>query len=372
MYKHILTAIIIFTQPLLADDLKCVSGQPSSTNLVEQLTNAKANNSLTKLIYEKYKLGVKTEANAPCSECGGSLNKLPEGLKEVRSTTLHSPEPPTLAFKQECLEVSNTSSSSSAPQISCPSGNQGKGNMCITSEQLTYQNAVISSFVNCAVKEGFTGIDLNAIFQKLSIESGFRPQYASGNGAGIGQLTSIFVEDVHQKHRGYKYMKRIAESKTSDCDAAKMIAKPDLDHKPRFSDKCAFTSVGEGFERNVLYSLIGTTTVWEASLEPKLRPYLKKHAKDSNIEEVKKLTVMNAYGSAGPAGAAAAIRRLSAYPPSDFARLMKKPLMTRSGRNLTQYTSNIEKRQNVIGKNLTGDLKKDFANSGAAACLNPY
>ncbi|MBC7464356.1 MAG: hypothetical protein H7256_00045 [Bdellovibrio sp.] len=378
MNKKILVASLfvfsaVYSFGVQADDL-CVSGNASSTSLIDQLNKAKTSNKLTQIIYQKYNLGAKQEATAQpvCTDCSSTAMKIPETIKTAQSSALHSPEPPTLAFKQECLVVSNTSSSASAAQIACPSGTRAKGNMCITNEQLTYQNAVISNFVNCAVKEGLTGIDLNAIFQKLSIESGFRPQYSSGNGTGMGQLTSTFIDDIHQKHRGYKYMKKIADSTNPDCDAAKLIASPDLKSKPKFSNKCEFISTGEGFERNILYSLIGTTTVWEMNLEPKLRPYLKKHASDSNIDDVKQLSVMNAYGSGGPAAAAAAIRRLSARSPAEFVKGMKKPLKTMSGKNLTQYTSNIEKRQNKIGDKLPEPIKSEFAKVGADACINPF
>lgn len=379
MNKKILVASLFsisfaFSLNVLAD-VMCVSGNANSTNLIDQLTKAKTSNKLTQLIYEQYKLGVKSEGTAlpPCisGDCGANAMKKPEAIMSVRSAVLHSPEPPNLAFKQECLVVSNTSSSAKASQISCPGGKAVKGNMCITNEQLTYQNAVISSFVNCAVKLGMDGIDLNAIFQKLSIESGFRPQYSSGNGTGMGQLTSIFVADVHQKGRGLEYLKKIAApSSGPDCDAARMIAEPDTKSKPSFSNKCEFISTGEGFERNVLYSLIGTTTVWEKNLEPKLRKYLAKNEGDKDIGEVKKLSVMNAYGRGGPAAAAAAIKRLSAKSPAEFVRRMKLPLEGMNGKNLTEYTANIEKRQKAIGKNLQGDIKTEFAKSGADACIN--
>lgn len=382
MNKKILAASLFSISGLLSFNVfaesQCVTGNAGSTSLIDQLNkqkNSKKEN-VTTLIYKQYQLGVKTEAAAsstgcPTGDCATTLMKIPETVSAARSAALRSPEPPNLAFKQECLIVSNQSSSASASQISCPGGKSVKGNMCITNDQLIYQNAVISSFVNCAVKEGLTGIDLNAIFQKLSIESGFRPQYSSGNGAGMGQLTSIFVADVLQKGRGLEYLKKIANSKSEDCKAANLIAAKDVKAKPNFSDKCAFISTGEGFERNVLYSLIGTTTVWEKNLEPKLRGYLTKNAKDvPAIDEVKKLTIMNAYGRGGPAAAAAAIKRLSSKSPTEFVRLMKKPLKTMSGRNLTEYTSNIEKRQNVIAGKLAEPIKSEFAKSGANACIN--
>ncbi|MFZ3229455.1 MAG: hypothetical protein WA160_04570 [Pseudobdellovibrio sp.] len=355
-------------------DTKCISGNPESTNIVDQLTNAKKNNKLTQIIYNKYNLNQKTEATTSTDptcltgDCPNSLLTSP--IQSIRSTTLQAPEPPKMAFNHDCLRASNTFVAS-APQISCPKNSANtKTNMCITDEQLKYQNAVISSFANCAIKEGFAGVDLNAIFQKYSIESTFKPQYASGDGLGIGQLTSIFVEDIHQKHRGFKFMNKIATSTSSDCDAARQIAEADVKNKPRFSNKCSFISVGEGLERNILYSIIGVNTVWEMNIEPKLRGYLKKYATDPNIDEVRKLVLMNAYGRGGPAASTAAIRRLSALSPTQFIKRMKQPLYTENHRNLTEYTSNIDKRQKKIATKLPESIKAEFAKTGAEACLN--
>lgn len=365
---------ILFSSYALAA-LQCVTGNESSTSLVTQLESAKKNNKLTQTIYAQYQLGPKTEAE--CSECNAAAAAAKKtadaaaAAKGLQSAIFSAHEPPHLAFEPQCLITSNKSSSSNAPQISCPSGEKVKSAMCITEEQLQYQNAVISSFVNCAIKSGLTGINLNSIFQKLSIESGFRPQYSSGNGTGIGQVTSIFVEDIHQAHRGKKYLQKIAENNSDACKAARLIAEPDLSKKPAFKDKCEFISTGEGFERNVLYSLIGTTTTWEMNIEPKLRGYLKKNENDSNIEEVKKLAIMNAYGPAGPAGAAAAARRLSSVSPARFVKLMHQPMYGTNGRNLTAYTSQIKKRQDTIAGNLPGSLKEKFAKEGAQACINP-
>lgn len=379
MNKKILSGLLLliigYGSTSLAD-VQCVTGNASSTSLVDQLEKAKSSNKLTQIIYQKYDLIPKTEASTHTGCADGScpptnLIPVPAGLQQTRSAVLHSPEPPTLAFKQECLEVSNKSSSATASQISCPSGNTAKGNMCVTGEQLKYQNAIISSFVNCAVKEGLGGIDLDAIFQKLSIESGFRPQYSSGNGTGMGQLTGIFVDDVFQKGRGYERLKKIADSHSPDCEAAKIVASTDIKSKPKFSDKCSFISTGEGFERNILYGLIGTATTWAKNLEPKLRSYLNKHRNDPAIEDVKKFTIMNAYGSGGNRAAAAAARRLSSYSPSEFVKRMQKPLMSKR-QNLTQYTSNIKKRQDVIGKSLPEPIKSEFAKTGADACINRF
>lgn len=357
-------------------DVQCITGSASSSSLVDQLEKAKTSNKLTQIIYQKYDLIPKTEANTHtgCADNScppTSLIPVPAGLQQTRSAVLHAPEAPILAFKQECLEVSNKSSSATAAQISCPGGSSGKGNMCVTSEQLKYQNAVISSFVNCATKEGLGGIDLDAIFQKLSIESGFRPQYSSGNGTGIGQLTGIFVDDVFQKGRGFERLKKIADSTSPDCEAAKIVASADIKSKPKFSDKCAFISTGDGFERNILYGLIGTATAWAKNLEPKLRGYLNKYRNDPAIEDVKKFTIMNAYGSGGNRAAAAAARRLSSFSPAEFVKRMQKPLMSKR-QNLTQYTSNIKKRQDVIGKNLPEPIKSEFAKIGADACINRF
>lgn len=357
--------------------VQCVSGSSDSKNIINQLKEAKQKTKLTQIIYNQYHLNKKTEAattvdpTCPTGDCLTASVKSEPFLK-VRSAVLRAPEAPQLAFKNECL-LASTSFTAGAPEISCPTGTKSKTiNQCITQEQVTYQNAVLSSFVNCAIKEGFTGVSLNSIFQKFSLESGFKPQYVSGDGTGMGQLTSIFIDDIHQKHRGFKYLKKIAHSTSPDCEAAKQIASQDILAKPNFSNKCAFTSVGEGLERNILYSLVGTNTLWEMNIEPKMRGYLNKYSQDPKINEAKELALMNAYGRGGPAAANTAIRRLSRFTPEEFIKRMKKPLYTENKNNLTFYTSNITTRQKRIADKLTEPLKTEFSKSGADACLNTY
>ncbi len=237
-------------------------------------------------------------------------------------------------------------------------------------EQLDYQNAVISSFTSCAQKEGLQSVDAKSLFEMFSKESGFRPNYAYVGGVGIGQLTNIFVEDIHQKHRGYGLMKKVADSTNPECSAAKLLAAKDLDKKPSFSNRCNFISTGEGMERNILYTLIGMANSWQKDIKPVLQKYLDKYSNDPQIEEVKHLAVINAYGPGGRGAARAAVARLSSLKPEQFVKSMKKPLFREGGKSLTVYTTNLANRQKSIAAALPEPIGSEFDKTGANACIN--
>lgn len=358
---------LLFTSSSFSQE-KCTSGTSGQNNIITQLAHAKKNTPLTQMIYKNYNLdSARTEAEV-CVDCAAASSKSPIPHIELEKT----PKAPRLIFKSECLKESNKFKSNTT-QVSCPDGTKSKtSNFCINESVLKYQNAVISSFVSCTAQEGFEGVDMASLFQMYSLESGFKPQFAYNGGVGIGQLTRIFIEDIHQKHRGHKFMKKIAESTNHQCDVAKLIAKKDLNNKPNISNSCSFISIGEGLERNILYSLIGFANSWEKDIEPKLRPYIKKHSDSPKISEIKNLALLNAYGPGGRAAARAAIKRLSHLQPEAFVKAMKTPLKTAEGRNLTVYTSRIEKRKKEIQNQLPEPIKSQFASTGAKACINTY
>lgn len=347
---------------------QCASGNPDQTNIVQQLAKATQNNTFTQLIYRLYKLGPRTEAGgySSCAESSSRVGHLlPIEIVKI-------PRAPQMLFRTECMIESNKFKAEPA-QITCPDGKKSKdADLCITEDFLKYENAVISNFVGCAMKEDLGGIEPEYLYQMYSLESAFKPQLVHKGGVGLGQLTNVFIDDVHQKHRGFKFLEKIANSKKPECQAAKIIAKKDLIIKPNLNFACSFASVGEGLERNILYSLIGLAVSWENDIEPPLRSYLKTHAKSPYIREVMNLSLLNSYGAGGLAGARAAIKRLKGHSPADFVKSMRSPLLTKEGQNLTTYTSSIDSRQKQIKDLLPVSIKTEFEKTGVRACVNHY
>lgn len=377
--KQIFFPILLGAAVAIADQPVCTSGKPAQSNLVTQLDKAKTDSAITRIIYKNYRLGeVTTEAQTKdtCTDCRGATVAGAQGaaaIGAIPTTTPQTPKAPQLAFKPECLRLSDQFSSAETSEYSCPDGRKSRQRkMCITEDILTYQNAAISNMANCMSTLGFSSMNISSIYQKFSIESTFKPQYASVSGVGIGQLTTIFVDDIHQAGRGLDYLKMVADSTNPECEAAKIIAQKDVRKKPNLNIRCQFTAMGEGMERNILYSMIGTNTLWEKNLEPFMRRYLNKYANHPQIAEAKRLALMNAYGAGGPAGAIATIQRLSSVTPDKFVKLIKKPMYNKDGLNLTQYTSNIEKRQKDIAKLMPAELQAQYAEKGSEACINRF
>ncbi len=356
----------------------CNAGDSRQRELQSQMMEAsKTQPSVTQIIFKDYKLN-ETEAAEPCKNCSPP-HPVVTNVNDIKGKILRYPHAPQLAFRDECL-ISANKNEAPTPQVSCKKNSAGKwqgtssmGNdMCITKSFLKYQNAVISSFAGCAKIMGFEGIDYSSIYEKFSLESTFRPNYNSSNGVGSGQLVEIFIKDVQQNHRGVPFMKRIAQSTAPECEAAKIIAKKDLVNSPLRSDLCEFTRPGEGLERNVLYSLIGTETVWKKNLEPAMKDYLRAHVNHPKLSKIKTYVQTTAYGRGGIAEAKAAIRRLKGMTPDQFASTMEKPLRTRNGGLLNRYTSEIRARLNEIAARLPESISSIFKSAGGDACLTSF
>lgn len=348
----------------------CISGTPSQSSMVTQMTQAKSKSAVTDIIYKQYQLNKGTQGKAPCVECSGSAAKRPEDLAKVSSSIQGIPDAPKLVFNPTCL-IKSAEYKVATKEVICPGGKKTK-NICQTEEILTYQNAVISSFMSCAKKLNMQTISPDILYRLYSLESGFKPQFASKNGVGLGQLTSIFVKDVHQAWRGGEYVDKIAKTDLKECEAAKVIAKKDLNgHSPLLSNSCAYIQIGEGMERNILYTMIGLANSWDKDLLPKMSSYVKRYANHPNLEEVKSLTMAAAYSAGGRAAGRAIASRLSGLAPDAYVKAIKKPMYRTKGRGtLNPYILNMDKRQKEIGAKFTDSLKSKFEKEGSKACVN--
>lgn len=372
---NIHSEILLITGLLLSStfanaQVACVSGSPSQSSMVLQMSQAKAKSSVTDIIYKQYQLRASTQAKAPCVECNAATAKRPEDLAQVSSSIQGIPAAPKMIFNPACLKEA-AEYKVGTKEIACPGGKKTK-NICQTEEMLTYQNAVVSSFMSCANKLNLQTVSPAVLYRIYSLESGFKPQFASKNGVGLGQLTSIFVKDVHQAWRGGEYLNKIAMSDLKECEAAKVIAKKDMNGRnPPLSNSCAYIQLGEGMERNILYTMIGMATSWEKDLLPKMKSYVQKYANHPALEEVKSLTMASAYSAGGRAAGRAIASRLGHLAPDAYLKAIKKPLYRTKGRGtLNPYVLNMDKRQNEISTSFVAPLKSLFEKEGSKACVN--
>ena len=373
MKKLFLFPVLLLTLSTSSAE-QCISGDAGATNLIDQMKTATETSPLTKMIYQDYQIGAHpTEAKSSvtdCIQCGAEKETQRTAHLDKIPVAGAIPEAPQVIFKKECLaEIGHFKSNT--PEVTCPEGKKARNrNLCLTENLLEYQNAVVSSFSGCMLKSGFKSMDSASLFKLYSLESAFKPQYAYNGGVGIGQLTRIFIEDIHQKHRGLKFLKAIANSTDKECNAAKLIAAEDIKNKPQITNTCSYTSVGEGLERNILYTLVGLENSWEKDILPKFKSYNERYQADPKLKEAQDLALLNSYGPGGRVAARAAVERLSSLPPEKFIAAIKRPMNKVRGQSLSIYINKMEDRQRQLKNEFKEPLKSDFAQRGAQACVN--
>lgn len=377
-----LSLIFSFYNTIALANQQCLSGNPSNNNILLQFERAKSNSSITQHILKTYQLNPTTEATV-CTECSASDSVVGSGtppvdaVADVAQQINGVPKIPNLLFKPECLEISNQFKSSEN-EISCPSGRKSSKNLCISPEIMSYQNAVITNIFSCFKKLGFQTLSPHKLFEMYSLESSFKPQYSYPGGTGLGQLTNIFVKDIHQSWRGGAFIKKLSENDSPECKAASEISRKDIKFKPSFANTCSFIEMGEGLERNILYSFIGIASSWENDLTSKdmsrFKNYIQQYSEDPNIEEVKNMILLNSYGPGGRRAGRFLANRLLKNSPEIFLKKINRPISIYGyKKKLIQtnaYTLKMSKRKNAIQNRLPENIKNQFEANGASACIN--
>ncbi len=372
--NSIYTLLFIFLSTTThAESQSCLSGDADKTQLVDQLAKAQNKSEISKAITAKYNLNnsQSTEADAieNCPKCLeiSQTSQASINLNQIKDLSKNTSIKPL--FKDECLSAV-AQIKTSTNQLLCPSGEKTKKSLCVTNDMYQYQAAVLNDFYQCVKAETNFPVTPEVLFEMYALESGFRPNYAYGGGVGVGQLTSIFVKDIHQKHRGQKFLKQIESSKNESCKIAQPLAAKDLKKQPSLNNRCDFIQYGEGFERNTLYTLVGLANSWEKDIAPKMKTFNEKNKTNPALKRAQQLALMNSYGPGGRAAARAALRRLSHLEPTDFIAAIQKPMNTAGGKNLTEYTSRMKSKQERLTKLIKAPTQSDFDNNGARACVN--
>ena len=371
---YISLAIVCFSLSTYANQQSCLSGEASKAQLVDQLTKAQSKSDLTKAITEKYQLSdpQKTEADAleNCPNCMNAIKTTQASinLNQIKDLSQKNKTPQPL-FKDECL-AAVSQIKTSTQQMICPSGEKTKQALCVTNDMYRYQAAVLNEFYQCVKAETNFPVTPEVLFEMYALESGFKPNYSYVGGVGVGQLTSIFIKDIHQKHRGHKFLKQIEASKNENCKIAQPLVTKDLKKEPSLKNRCDFIQYGEGFERNTLYTLVGLANIWEKDIAPKMKAFNEINKGNPALPRAQQLALMNAYGSGGQVAAKATIRRLKGLSPTEFISAIQKPMKTAEGKDLTEYTSKMNAKQDRLTKLFKAPKQLDFANNGARACIN--
>lgn len=367
----------LFTLTAQAAGEQCLSGTPGKNHLLTQLAKVKSTSPISKALTFKYNLESGSGASAipgvPCASCqqGPGSDPLSVGNMNTANTLRQISPDAGLLLNTECLNVSGKVDAPTS-ELKCPEGKVSpKHNFCFDSNLMRYQNAVITDFYKCVKKLTNLPLTPAGLFEMYSLESGFKPHYAYSGGVGVGQLTGIFVDDINQKHRGFKILDKVAKSGEADCAVAKQIAAKDVKQPIRLSqNRCKFVEYGEGMERNVLYTMIGMANSWNKDLEPLMESYIKKNKGNPAMPRAMELALLNGYGPGGRAAARAAIRRLTKLTPTQFINTMNKPMGSTKGGSLNSYIGKMQKRQKQLLADMSPALKAEYTNQGARACTN--
>jgi len=374
IYVFFIVLYFIFLPFSVRASVQCLSGEPGNNHLIEQFENAKKTSGITKAIIKKYGLDQiqEIQSESECSSCELNKNYIPKAsrnnLQQIKKITEKKPE---LIFKEACINSAGQFEAVTTGEVKCPGGEISKEfNFCMTEEIYNYENAVISDFYNCVKKVTNFPLMPEDLFELYSLESGFKPHYAYSGGMGIGQLTSIYVADALAEYRGRNIITNIKKSLNKECSIAKQIIDDYLVSPPQFSDKCAFIQIGEGVERNILYTLMELANIWEKDISPKMTKFNKNNSDKENVKKAQRLSLINAYGPGGRKATLAAIRRLSIFSSEEFVEKFNKPIKTKKGKNLTTYINKINEKQDDLLPILEGKEKKEFEKNGAKSCIN--
>ena len=364
-----------FSSNLKADSFEssmCLSGKKENSQLVKQFAQAQQNSAITKAILKKYNLLIdipssEAQASEVCWECLKD-NRSSGGRILSNSADLKALFKPLQAFKNQCLKAVARVQTGSA-ELLCPQNTTTKASQCINLPMLQYQSSVLTEFYNCVQAVQPSPLEKSSLFEMYSLESAFKPSFTNVGGTGLGQLTSIFIKDIHQKHRGKPILTAISKSENESCQLAKKITQKDSLSQPSLKKKCDFVQYGEGMERNILYSLVGLANSWNKDIGPAMKEYSNKFKDHPFLHQAQQKALINAYGAGGLAAARAAVKRLTRLAPDKFAEAMEKPMPTVRGRSLTKYTTDMKKRQLQLTASMEEPLKSEFLKKGAQTCV---
>jgi hypothetical protein len=358
----------------------CISGNPNERGLLADLESAKIKIPAKQFV-EKYGLSngpTMEAATAACVGCGenNSTSNASGNLSPIKATGK--------LFNPACLRAAGRKQAHT-PNLRCP-GNKivrdakdRPQQLCYTQSHADYQNAVVTDYYGCMQKLFKFPVSPEALFRMYVLESGFKPAYSYNGGTGVGQLTSIFVKDISPAYRGGPFLKKISESSDSECNIAKDLAAADLKNFPSFKNRCNFIQYGGGFERNVLYTLIGLNIFWEKNFKQHLEPYMKKHEGNSEMkphfQSIVDDILLNSYGPGGTADTQALIYNYRSLDPKAWAKRLKSPITNpKTGKIANQYLIN---KQNAQERDMPklftekdSQLKDRLKNEGAKACVN--
>lgn len=162
-------------------------------------------------------------------------------------------QPPLI--KKECIEAS-LKRQNSTHAVSCDKGKLkeiGSANdngPCISSDMAEFIWWSTNKAIQC-LSPAEMPLDSRIIFKKFNNETGFHYFQAGNGGVGLGQLTSIAVEEMN--NNGSSVLDEVRVSTKESCQPFKAL----LNDKQMSSpiNWCEHVNLGENFGRHLMYSI---------------------------------------------------------------------------------------------------------------------
>ncbi|HEY8270129.1 MAG TPA: hypothetical protein VIG33_04525 [Pseudobdellovibrionaceae bacterium] len=204
---------------------------------------------------------IKNSSHPPCLETDTNKKQLPY-LQEIakvatqKINSLFAPEP-AAKINRECIAAAMKRNPGDTG-ILCTTpksiSRKNKTNQCINDNTVDYIHFAVNSAIQCMSSDD--PIDSRVLLKKFNNETAFHPSIASKGGVGLGQMTSIAVNEISQGQGRY-ILENIAASRKTECKGFRDIAAKDLEKNPRINSKnfCPWVSPGDGLARNLIYSI---------------------------------------------------------------------------------------------------------------------
>lgn len=306
--------VVFFARAALAEVL-CIAGDSRETRIIDQISGKKpvGNDEFLRSWRERMALREVSE-DRECLAGRGTIREFTGALTRSEQTQKY--------IKRECVEklVAGLSIAEDERQI-CDSDTGGQKTLermpCLDQSYVDYVHWAANQAIRC-LGSSSGGIDARIVLGKIASESRFATFVRSGRGVGLGQLTSVGLEEVSEGGRGFAYMVNLMKNDDGSFKDECKVFEPIIAAEPKGPVKgakriCQLVGLGGGVARSFLKS-IGLFVYYRDNPKASITQGLI----DAGLGEhpdfirMRDYLALIAYGPDGAAGAMQIVRELKA------------------------------------------------------------
>ncbi len=296
------------------NDRACVAGNSSQTELANSF------HQFNEPATSRFQTMIRNGHQPSCST-GAPFQTSPSQIRAANdiSAVADRLRQSSFPIRAQCM-IAALSRQTATPAFHCPTENSQGGtpmnnHQCFTRPMVDFIHQSVENAISCIRSTSGVSLDPLTVFKKINNESGFKPYYSYRGGHGIGQLIGGTAAGISQGRQDFgSLMSGIAQSTDSTCTDFKDILQNDQSNPIRGSNavvangRCRFISMGQGMQRNLIYSLM-----LRASLNRTMTSEFQRRFPNENIETPQNRELIGnlvniGYGPRGPAGALALVR----------------------------------------------------------------